>query len=535
MMWERQHLKGSSLLMGLALLVLAFAFSLLLRSNPWSQVLPGHDSSMFIYMGREWVQGGVPYLSFTDHKGPSIMLVNALGWLLPHVQRFGGIWWVEVASLFFYALWGFKTLRLFLDRSKSFLVVVLSFLLLAWLLSGGNITEIYALPMIMGALCLYFSYFKRGYLRFSEYFFLGLGGAFTFNLRANMIVSWLPLLGFFFVAWLYYKDWSALKQGLFGIFMGIFAYVLPWVAYLAYEGALGEMLYFSITFNWLYVSAGHVNRWAVFLDWLATPFGKRSVMCLLLGLTGGVFSFLTQPEKPRHFYISLGFFLSLALTFFSTFLSGRLYAHYFIPLVPYLLVLLGDFLRPFEGRPWAWLINCGLWAGALYFCWPQGQVLYNELYLINADTPVPQLVAGARNSQPKQDNYPSRQLEKRALKLRLQVANNEKIGRLMNQKNRPEDTIYVHRRGGALYLMRNYHAPGRYFNLPAMDLRQDRSLNEEFIKSFQAHPPKLLIFEDKFLKDASKDGPLEQFLRQESKTHYKKLQKIGPEVVFEHL
>ena len=68
-----------------------------------------------------------------------------------------------------------------------------------------------------------------------------------------------------------------------------------------------------------------------------------------------------------------------------------------------------------------------------------------------------------------------------------------------------------------------------------MDLRQNRPLNEEFIKSFQAHPPKSLIFEDKFLKDASKDGPLEQFLRQESKTVYKKLQKIGAEVIFEHL
>lgn len=534
-MWKRQHLKGSSLLMGLALLALAFAFSLLLRSNPWSHVLPGHDSSMFIYMGREWVQGGVPYLSFTDHKGPSIMLVNALGWLLPHVQRFGGIWWVEVTSLFFYALWGFKTLRLFLDRSKSYLVVVLSFLLLAWLLSGGNITEIYALPAIMGTLFLYFSYFKRGDLRFSEYFLLGLGGAFTFNLRANMIVSWLPLLAFILGAWLLHKDWAALKRGFLGIFIGIFAYVLPWVAYLAYKGALGEMLYFSITFNWLYVSAGQVDRWAVFLDWLTTPFGKRSAMCLCLGLLGGSLAFLIQSNKSRHFFISLGFFLSLALTFLSAFLSGRLYAHYFIPLVPYLLVLLGDFLRPFEGRRWAWLLNCGLWAGALYFCLPQGQVLYDDFYMINAATPVSQLEAAVRNTQPKQDIYPSKKLKKRTLKLRQAAANYEKIGALLKRELRPDDTIYVHRRGGALYLMQNHPAPVRYFNLPAMDLRQNRPLNEEFIKSFQAHPPKSLIFEDKFLKDASKDGPLEQFLRQESKTVYKKLQKIGAEVIFEHL
>jgi len=54
------------------ILMMAFITSLSLNSNPFSDFLPGHDSSMFIYFGQAMNNGKIVYTEIFDHKGPMI-------------------------------------------------------------------------------------------------------------------------------------------------------------------------------------------------------------------------------------------------------------------------------------------------------------------------------------------------------------------------------------------------------------------------------------------------------------------------------
>lgn len=515
------------------LLALAFVFSLMLTSNPWAKILPGHDSSMFIYMGKEWVRGGVPYLSFTDHKGPSIMLVNALGWLLPHVQVFGGIWWLEYLAFFFYALAAYRLLRINLDSLKSILAIFLSFLALHLVISGGNITEVYALPAIMWTLYAYWQYFDKKALSFFNYLLVGFGGAFTFNLRANLILSWLPLLFFMALDWLISRRYDELKKGFIGIFSGIGLYVLPMGIYLAMHQAFSQMLYYAIQFNLLYVQGTTTDRFSLVINWVKSPFGLVFVLSGLMACLGMLF--MLKNLTKRRFVQWLGFFLSLLVTFAACFMSGRTYAHYFIPMVAYLLVLLALFLQAFEwerGRVW---INTLLVIGALGLSLPQMKHVYHTIYTNNTSASITSLredMDRYKNGQLVDTFFRTAAQKKQALFRREQRAEADQLGQVIDRYAKADDTIYIHRQGGAFYLTGDRPAFGRFFNLPAMDLSDNTEINQEFITTFKENPPAVVVLKKNFYKGRAHFLPLEQAMSDELATHYKEIKPVGHYFVY---
>ena len=83
------------------------------------------DSGCFFTCGKAWMNGMVPYVDFTDSKGPLLWLIYGVGYLISHYDYIG-VFWLSVAS---YALTYFLSykaaLLLVADKPKAFLCAVL--------------------------------------------------------------------------------------------------------------------------------------------------------------------------------------------------------------------------------------------------------------------------------------------------------------------------------------------------------------------------------------------------------------------------
>lgn len=130
-----------SLLMVVFIIVI-FSF----RSNPFSNFLNGHDSSMFLYFGKGMTKGLVPYKDMLDHKGPLLFIIQYFGNLLGNGNDTLGIWLIECSFLLITLIFLYKSCLLYTEDSFVSITSV-SFLLPLFILcyDGGNYSEEFAL------------------------------------------------------------------------------------------------------------------------------------------------------------------------------------------------------------------------------------------------------------------------------------------------------------------------------------------------------------------------------------------------------
>lgn len=121
-------ISNSSLTVKDYLAVLVFIITLLLFISPDSyldDLFGKYDEATFFMAGKAWMNGMVPYVDFSDSKGPLLWLIYGIGYLLsPH--NYIGVFWIECIWFFFIYLYVYKIANFFLDdKSKSLLAMTL--------------------------------------------------------------------------------------------------------------------------------------------------------------------------------------------------------------------------------------------------------------------------------------------------------------------------------------------------------------------------------------------------------------------------
>lgn len=183
------HKKSKNIIIALALLGISFFVGFHVFSNPFSIRVPGHDSSMFQYFGYAMSRGDVLYTDIFDHKGPIIFILNFFAQYLT-IGSVSGVWILEVISIFLFFVYTYKTARLFqLNRILSFIpVIIISIPLSNWL-TGGNLTEEYALPFVGYSLYIFIKYLMgEKTVKSYEIVLTGISFAFVFLLRRKFQV-----------------------------------------------------------------------------------------------------------------------------------------------------------------------------------------------------------------------------------------------------------------------------------------------------------------------------------------------------------
>lgn len=305
------------------LFVTSFAFLAIFStvSSPFT-VDYSADSSIFMAMGKMFLHGKIPYVDFFDHKGPSLILLQALSQLFDDYRL--GTFILELINLFIALVLIYHTAKLLVCRKLALSLCMGVIFFLSRFFNKGNTTE--ELSLIPLLCVLYYSckiYFKKEAITPTIAFIIGLSFSFLFWLRINNAGSIVACCIFLFIWTLTNKDYKSLKVLLIYFILGQIPFTLIYCSYFAYHDGLYEMIYATFLFNFLYVESlfnfSSPHTWVNYL--------------ITFVLSVGSILYYIKNKKLSIFIFSI---VLLILTFITTNV-GPAYNHYFILASPALI------------------------------------------------------------------------------------------------------------------------------------------------------------------------------------------------------
>lgn len=318
----------------------------------------GTDSSVFKYIGWQMAEGQIPYLDMFDHKGLFIYFINYIGYMMsPH----RGVWFIEFIFMFITVLFAYKLARKFVSKPISMLIVLIVLAPIYSYFEGGNLTEEYALPFQMISLYIFTDFFKNPYKYMSRgdnykskvnfkffnilVFINGVCLGLVLFLRPNMISLWIIFCLMILIYCILKKYYLELLKFVLSFFAGLLLVIIPMVMYLVINGAFDEFVEQYILFNTMYAGDKTVTDVInVFEEFFATPVVMLSFVII------GTKIYLQVRNKEKC-YFNCGYLIYMVLSILLASMSGRLYNHYAMTLLPMLIYpfcILYDYLKDFK-------------------------------------------------------------------------------------------------------------------------------------------------------------------------------------------
>ena len=328
-----RFLSGHSFLKKSCPFLICFIISFLVAVNfnlsPFNNALPGGDSSVFLYIGRSMYNGAVPYKDLFDHKGIVLYFIEYLGYLIGFGRQIG-VWLIEWANIFATSLIFFYIAERF---SKSRIICYLSTYIVLQLTTltffegeGGNLTEEYALPWISLSLYVVVKFFQTKEFKMPHLLALGAGFTVVFFLRVNMVGLWGALI----IAVLIYLVKSKRIADIFKYSLlfiaGCLLVAVPVMIYLSVTGSLKDMIDYYFVFNLSYTGS-HSKKGLVTFIFYCIDYAGISAFFVVYSLV----------SNRRNKYLWLNA-LALLFAYLSAAVSGRLYRHYGIILIPFFII-----------------------------------------------------------------------------------------------------------------------------------------------------------------------------------------------------
>lgn len=142
-------------------ILLLICFSILFSSQdvtaPWGSKVNYSDSAVYQYMGRLIIEGKMPYRDAFDHNGPILYLMNALS---DFIFGINGPWILDLVCMFVLLLFGYKTVRLVLERQEALFITISILSGICWGFWIGNTPDFIASAFIMVILYVVASGYK---------------------------------------------------------------------------------------------------------------------------------------------------------------------------------------------------------------------------------------------------------------------------------------------------------------------------------------------------------------------------------------
>lgn len=444
-------------------LIIIFSF----RDNPFSKVLSGHDSSMFLYFGRGISDGLIPYKDMLDHKGPILFIIEYFAILIGFGNISMGIWIIESLFLIGSIIFLFKACYLYVG-SKLVSSVSLLFMTPLFILcyDGGNYSEEFALLFISVSFYLFSKIVLQMKVSQFEYVLIGVFGAATFFIRINMISLWVIFcLALFFENAINRKFNLLLKQ-VRGIFIGGILVVILTVALSLYQNSLKEMFQQAFIMNFLYSDSnitGKITTSFSFIELLL----KTGVFPMLI--IGVVYFFVDNKKIGNKIGIIL--LIYFIINFLTVILSGRYYTHYLIT----------------QFVPIAVFISFSLDLITL--------VIVNQRKKFFAMILILAMILPPSASAIKTYNWSFN------FKESIEVKQTRLIASYIKKHSSIKDTIYVHNINANIYLLSDRYSNSRFFVLPSINYENFIGLKKEFSKKLVSNPPKYIVVRKQFLED----------------------------------
>ena len=138
--------KECSFLILSAVLIISIAST----SSPLFPLNPWDDANCFLTVGRGIIKGLVPYRDLYEQKGPVLYLVHALCSLVPG-RSFTGVWLLESLMASIFAIYSWKSVKLFIKPSAiaiGFVPLFLSVIYTTRVFNFGDSAEELCFPLL---------------------------------------------------------------------------------------------------------------------------------------------------------------------------------------------------------------------------------------------------------------------------------------------------------------------------------------------------------------------------------------------------
>jgi hypothetical protein len=321
------------------LLIACGTLCVLLPTNPWSVPLASRDAGVFLYVGWRILNGELPYRDVWDHKPPIIFYINALGLAITDHSRWG-VWLLEFVSLFVAASIGFHLVKKALGTFPAIYSLVLGLLTLTFLISAGNLTEEYALPLQFLAFWLIYDADRPSFSLW-RWFFLGFTGALAFFTKQTTIGIWLAIVLYWTLTRLKARQTRQWLKALGSFAAGGLLVACALVLFFAVQGALVEFWDAAFRYNAIYASATTdlLHRLAPLLLGIGPLARAGLLQFAAIGYALGIGLLLFRQELVGDWtpllFVAL---LDLPIEFILVSASGKSYPHYYMSLLPVLFL-----------------------------------------------------------------------------------------------------------------------------------------------------------------------------------------------------
>ncbi len=448
----------------LSIVLVAITAIILVPSSSISmRRVPGHDSGIFLYFGRQILHGDVPFRDLWDHKPPGIFWTNAFGLLLGNGSAWG-VWALEFLALCASSIIGFTVLRRAYGVIPAFVGVSLSLAYLIFLLEGGNLTEEFSLPLQWGFLLLLSKCSRQG-LQGRAGVWRGILAGVLFSLAFNFKQTMVGLWASAFV-WLALQDNKRIfwRNSLPWAALGAVLTQASILAYFRWENALGEYWRVAFVYNFVYSDINPQSRMVALSDLFvfltrASPIFPLAFLAWLAGWVSFARG-LGHSRSAASFPLMLAL-IDLPLELFLISVSGRNYHHYFMTLLPSITILLGwgaYWMRQKFARTPHWMALPISLLVIVWACLPSART-WNVLVQPAGEYTITQTV------------------------------------RLVQAQTQPGETVLVWGSQTVVNFLADRASPSRFVHQKPLFRAgfASRALSEEFLQALTAHPPTLVI------------------------------------------
>lgn len=313
------------------LLFIAF-FSLLLFAISISPITPfeGYDSCVFKQMGTAYLQGKVPYLDLFDHKGPVLLLINALGLTLSAGRW--GLFSLALTNMTLVLYMWYKTSKLYAEDAYALMPVLVALISYLGCMEEGNLTEDWSLFPNSYTLYLLAKYIKKDKpINILEYVFVGILTGCIIFIRANnisVIVCCALYLSYILIK---KGNWVSIVKAYTSVIVGILitSILVVCLFYVKYgEIGVKQMLFGTFGFNFMY--AGFNS----YYDFIVSSLYNHAYFLGAIMLV--TFAYINNKGKANNKEFSIFLFFSFLLCFYA--MGTASFRHYMINVVPLFLV-----------------------------------------------------------------------------------------------------------------------------------------------------------------------------------------------------
>ncbi len=199
------------------------------------------DSNVFYMSGKAWMNGMLPYVDFSDSKGPLLWLIYGVGYLLSSTSKVG-VFWISCLWYVGIFLYMYRTARFYLDGRQSFFATLLMSTSFFFPFVHREIrAEDFCLLFICASLYETIRYLETHAQIARSLFVLGICVSATLLIKFNITA----IIAFFVLCVLYHavKGKEAFLKPCASLVLGFMLLFLPFMLYFLYYGIFQDFLY----------------------------------------------------------------------------------------------------------------------------------------------------------------------------------------------------------------------------------------------------------------------------------------------------